>query len=159
MPAGDGDALFVPARASSRTRLPVDMQSACQLTSSMHVNQHACQDEAEWTSREAKRGRVNRLGGAMKTQLLSPPVAIAHTICMPTACGRYVQICIEKSTAHRGSVGAANDRRPADHREGREFPSPASSWLIAAMPCSRAAIGAGEFAITSAASSTAANRT
>jgi hypothetical protein len=47
MPAGDGHALFGPARASSRTRLPVEMQGACQLTSSMHVNQHACQDEAE----------------------------------------------------------------------------------------------------------------
>lgn len=50
MPTGDGDALFGPARASSRTRLPVDMQGACQLTFSMHVNQNACQDEAEWTS-------------------------------------------------------------------------------------------------------------
>ena len=95
----------------------------------------------------------------MKTATLVTPVAITHTVCMLTACGRYVQICIEESTAHRGSVGAANGRRPADHREGRESPSPASSWLIAAMPCSRAAIGSGEFAITSAASSTAANRT
>lgn len=39
----------------SRTRIPVEMHSACQLTSSMHVNEHACQDHAEWTSREAQR--------------------------------------------------------------------------------------------------------
>jgi hypothetical protein len=96
---------------------------------------------------------------AVKNATLVAPVAIAHTTCMPTAGGRYLQICIEVSTAQRRTVGAANDRSPADHREGRETPSPASSWLIAAMPCSRAAIGSGEFAITSAASSTAANRT
>ena len=53
--------------------LPVDMQSACQLTSSMHVNQHACQDEAEWTRREAQRGRVNQLGGRRENATLVAP--------------------------------------------------------------------------------------